>query len=113
MELKPFPTWEEATEEITDSRFVGHAKIPLNVTASVQDGARIMYDRLYTMLQDPSRVSVDRDRLDEIALSAEYCPSPLMKDKNKRPIVCQANNGAMPDTCIPCWIDYLTGTEAP
>ena len=41
-----FPTWREAMDGITDSRIKGDFK-DMNI---YQSGARIMYDRLYTML---------------------------------------------------------------
>ena len=45
-----FPTWEEATSGIDDSRFVGHAKIAALETNCTRAGARIMYDRLWGLL---------------------------------------------------------------
>lgn len=46
-----FPTWDEAISGITDSRFVGHQKIPRLNTNCTRDGARIMYDRLYVLMK--------------------------------------------------------------
>jgi len=52
-----FPTWDEVTERIEDSRFfVGHNKrkySPLAITdyqIAIRTGARIMYDELYVMI---------------------------------------------------------------
>jgi len=42
---KEFPTWQEAVDGITDSRFT--EMVDMNV---VRSGGRIMYDRLYSML---------------------------------------------------------------
>jgi hypothetical protein len=44
----PFPTWEEATKGITDSRFTLNGLGLENTKA----GARIMYDRLYSMIDE-------------------------------------------------------------
>ena len=43
-----FPTWREAMDGITDSRIKGDFD-DMNI---YQSGARIMYDRLYSMLHD-------------------------------------------------------------
>lgn len=99
MELKPFPTWEEATEGITDSRFVGHTKIPLNNTASTQDGARIMYDRLYMMLADPFRVSVDLERLKK--LFPYYCDDCRQQRTCNVPICTEENSYDLVNKTIP------------
>jgi len=48
--MKNFPTWEESLNGITDSRIVGHPKINPKDVNLAKDGARIMYDRLYIML---------------------------------------------------------------
>ncbi len=45
------PTWEEAIDGITDSRFT-----TLPCRYDVSTGARIMYDRLFVMLNNNSRL---------------------------------------------------------
>jgi len=43
-----FPSWQEAVDGITDSRFNEYRDMNI-----VRSGGRIMYDRLYIMLQSP------------------------------------------------------------
>ena len=45
-----FPTWEQATDEIEDSRFKENRLQTDKETILVRSGARIMYDRLYSMM---------------------------------------------------------------
>ena len=46
-----FPTWEDAIAGITDDRFCGHPKLDKQLTIAARAGARIMYDRLYTLMK--------------------------------------------------------------
>ena len=82
--MKNFPTWEESLNGITDSRIVGHAKINPKDVNLAKAGARIMYDRLYIML-NASQQGVENER-------AETCRC------NRKPIVirCNACGGLVP-----------------
>lgn len=73
------------------------------------DHALAAYEAEKALLQ--GKVLVDEERLNEIALAADWCPPPQAVDKSKRPVTCQKNNGALPDVCIPCWIAYLQGSD--
>jgi hypothetical protein len=63
------PTWEEAIDGIADSRFTTLAYNAIHV----RTGARIMYDRLFSMLNDNSRLieaqvmRLGRERAKEMA----------------------------------------------
>jgi hypothetical protein len=46
---RPFPAYEEAMKKITDSRVVGHAKMPDNEVNFTRAGTRIMYDQIRSM----------------------------------------------------------------
>lgn len=49
------PTWDDAIVGITDSRFLGYRFQSAAETNLVQTGARIMYDRIYSMLAEQQR----------------------------------------------------------
>ena len=54
MENNKFPTWDETISGIADKRFID--SVYSNTTRYyVKVGARIMYDRLCTMLADPNK----------------------------------------------------------